>query len=105
MDEDWVGIATVRGGGKERPDGLWKGEGYVEPTGRAVLIGALKAQLMDMAARKRMMNDSVQMSVCVTQTVYTFVHESHRVFCPCVRMCLHVCVSSVEGFTGELCNL
>lgn len=95
----------VRGGGKERLNGFWKEEGSVEPTGRAVLVGALKAQLLDMAARKRMMNDSEQMSVCVTQTVYPFVHESHRVFCPCVCMCLHVCVSSIEGFTGELCNL
>lgn len=48
----------------------WKGEGEAWPRG-TVRVGAPRAELMDVAAGKRMMNGC--------QDVYTFVHGSDKV--------------------------
>lgn len=67
-----MGIKVVRGG-RERERWSLEGRRICLASRRAVLVGALKAKLMVMAARKRMMND------CASQNVYTSVHEIHEI--------------------------
>lgn len=68
---------------------------------------------MDMAARKRMMNDSVEvcvsvcMCVCATARMFTLWCMKVRKYSSvCVWACGHacVCVSAHDGFTGGACG-
>lgn len=58
----------VRDGPQRKKDGPWREDGEVYPIGIAGRVGALRAQLMDMAAQRRMMNDCA----CVHVTVRMF---------------------------------
>lgn len=88
----WTHIKEVR----DRVVREWMNEGQREsytprrrnrsPAYReSTLVGALRVQLMDMAGRRKMINDSAHMCMYVTvKNVYTLVHKLHKA--------LHVCI-------------